>query len=153
MYIAVVLLQTVILPLAFGLGQLAVQGGEPIPVIGSWFLFWGVGTRLLLAGVHQVLKPEYTVQGILGASNADAAHIAQELGFANICMGLAAVVAFARPEWWVVGAIPGGLFLLLAGLRHVAKPGKDREELVATWTDLLVGAVMVVLVVWQLANG
>jgi hypothetical protein len=100
-----------------------------------------------------VLKPEYTVQGILGASNADAAHIAQELGFANVCMGLAAVVAFARPEWWVVGAIPGGLFLLLAGLRHVAKPGKDREELVATWTDLLVGAVMVVLVVWQLANG
>ncbi len=153
MYIAVVLLQTLVLPLVFGIGHLVLQGGEPIPVIGSWFLFWGVGTRLLLAGVHQVQKPEYTVQGILGAANADAAHIAQELGFANICMGLAAVVAFTRPEWWVVGAIPGGLFLLLAGLRHVTKPGKDRDELVATWTDLLVGVAMIVLIAWQLFRG
>ncbi len=103
--------------------------------------------------MHQVLRPEFTVQGILGGANGDAAHIAQELGFANICMGIAAIVAFTRPEWWVVGAIPGGMFLLLAGLRDVAKPGKDREELVATWTDLLVGAAMAVLIAWQLARG
>jgi hypothetical protein len=153
MYVVVVLLQTVILPLAFGVGQLAVQGGEPVPVIGGWFLFWGVGTRLLLAGVHQVLKPDYTAQGILGGSSAETAHVVQELGFANICMGLAAIVAFTRPEWWVVGAIPGGLFLLLAGLRHVAKPGKDRDETVATWTDLLVGIVMAALIAWQMLRG
>ncbi|MFN8517831.1 MAG: DUF6790 family protein [Chloroflexota bacterium] len=152
MYVVVVLLQTLILPLGFGIGELAAQGGDAVPVIGSWFLFWGVGTRLLLAGAHQVLRPEYTAEGIMGTASADATHLAQELGFANLCMGLAAVVAFTRPEWWLVGAIPGGLFLLLAGLRHVAKPGKGREELVATWTDLLVGVAMVVLVGWQLAS-
>jgi len=44
-------------------------------------------------------------------------------------------------------ALVGGGFLGLAGIRHVAKRGMDRKELVATWTDLLVAGVMVVFLV------
>jgi hypothetical protein len=38
----------------------------------------------------------------------------------------------------VLLAVPGAIFLLLAGVRHVFKPGKNAAEQVATWTDLLV---------------
>ncbi|GAB3613147.1 hypothetical protein [Humibacter ginsengisoli] len=39
----------------------------------------------------------------------------------------------------------GAIFLLLAGILHVAKKGKNAEEALATWTDELVGVVVVVV--------
>ncbi len=147
MYVVVVLLQTLILPLACGGLELAIQGGDPVLVVGRWFLFWGVGTRLLLAGIVQVARPSFTARDILGADATGALHIVQELGFANIAMGTVAVIGAFVPDWWAAAAIPGGIFLGQAGLRHVAKPDKGLEERVATWTDLLVAAVMLVFVV------
>lgn len=146
MYIVVVLLQTLILPSVSGIIELAAQGGDPILVFGRWWLFWGVGTRLLLAGVVQIVKPAFTARDILGDAAAGTLHVVQELGFANLAMGLIAVIGAFVPDWYAPAAIPGGLFLAQAGLRHVTKPGKDREEQVATWTDLLDGAVMLVFV-------
>lgn len=149
MYVVIVLLQTVVLPLLFGVIEMVARPGDDIVLVfGKWFLFWGVGTRLVLAGAFQVTHPEFTVRNILGAPDASAAQIAQELGFANLAMGIVAVVATFVPDWWAAAAIPGGLYLGQAGLRHVRKPGKDREEVVATWTDLLVAAAMAVFVVW-----
>ncbi|MBD3753396.1 MAG: hypothetical protein IE935_13505, partial [Micrococcales bacterium] len=58
------------------------------------------------------------------------------------------------PTWGVLLAVPGAIFLLLAGLRHVSKPGKNTAEQVATWTDLLVflgvtaGVVGLAIVGW-----
>ncbi|WP_167102235.1 hypothetical protein [Mycobacterium sp. DL592] len=46
------------------------------------------------------------------------------------------------PGWGLLGTAPGAVYLGLAGLRHVAKRGKGTDELVATWTDLLVCAVV-----------
>lgn len=147
MYVMVVLLQTLILPLASGIVELVGQGGDPVLVIGRWFLFWGVGTRLLLAGIVQVARPSFTARDILGAGESGALHVVQELGFANIAMGVVGVVGAFVTGWWAAAAIPGGIFLGQAGLRHVAKPGKGLEEQVATWTDLLVALAMLVFVV------
>lgn len=146
MYIAVVLLQTLILPLVSGCIELLATGGDPVLVLGRWFLFWGVGTRLVLAGLVQVTRPSFTARDILGADAGNTLLIVQELGFANIAMGALAVIGAFVPAWWIPAAIPGGIFLGQAGLRHVAKRDKGLEERVATWTDLLVAAAMIVFI-------
>ncbi len=148
MYVAVVLLQTLVLPVASGAAELILRGGDPVLALGRWFLFWGVGTRLLLAGAVQVVRPGFTARDILGADAGagGALHIVQELGFANLAMGALAAIGAFVPVWWVPAALPGGAFLGQTGLRHVAKAGKGLEERVATWTDLLVAGAMLAFV-------
>lgn len=51
-----------------------------------------------------------------------------------------------------IAGTAGGVFLLVAGLLHVAKPGKGAKEVLATWTDLVVGAAVVVLAVGTLVH-
>lgn len=144
MYIALVLLQTLILPLVSGGIQLAVAGGNPLVVFGVWWAFWGVGTRLLVAGISQLVNPGRTAQGILGIDDPGAEQVVHELAYANLSLGLAATALALIPPWGILAAAPGALYLGLAGLRHVAKRGKNRDELVATWTDVLVFAVVAV---------
>jgi hypothetical protein len=152
MYIILVLLQTLILPIASGSIQLAVTHGNIIESYGIWFLFWGVGTRLVGAGVSQVIRPGFTVQNILGAPNAGAAQIAQELGFANLAIGASAIAATFVPHWSVPLAIVGGLFLGLAGFRHLPKRHPNAKEAVATWTDLLVFVAMAVFAIYSIVT-
>jgi len=147
MYVTLVLAQTVVLPIASAAIELVVSGGDPILVTGRWFLFWGVGSRLLVAGLSQVVRPAFTAQRILGNAGDGANQVVQELGFSNLVVGLVALIAASLVRDWTVPiAIVGGGFLGLAGLRHVAKPNLERNELVATWTDLLVAVAMVILV-------
>lgn len=144
MYIAVVLLQTLILPLVCGGVQLAMSGGDPLVVSGTWWAFWGVGSRLLVAGISQLVNPSRTAQGILGIEDAGAELVVHELGYANLSMGMVAMASAFCGAWGLLGAAPGAMFLGLAGLRHIAKRGKNRDETVATWTDLLVFVMVVV---------
>jgi hypothetical protein len=136
-YAFIILLQTLILPVVSGGIQLLVSGGNPLLVFGLWWGFWGVGIRLTLAGLSQVMKPDRT-RKILGVDAADANQVVQELGYANLGMGVTALAIPFLPTWGVLLAVPGAIFLLLAGVRHVFKPGKNAAEQVATWTDLLV---------------
>ena len=146
MYIVLVLLQTLALPLASGSIQLAVSGGNPLIVFGLWWAFWGVGTRLAVAAASQLANPGRTARGILGIEDRSAELVVHELAFANLSMGLVALVCPFVSGWGILGAAPGAVYLGLAGLRHVTKAGKNVEETVATWTDLLVcttvGAVL-----------
>ena len=152
MYILLVLAQTVVLPIISGIVELVIAPSDPILVFGRWFLFWGVGTRLLVAGASQVFRPQFTVQNILGAPNDGAAQIAQELGFANLTFGVLGILGTFIPGWAVPAAIAGGLFLGLAGFRHLPKKHPNVKESVATWTDLLIFAVMATFVVWSLTH-
>ena len=83
------------------------------------------------------MKPDRT-RKILEIDATDANQVVQELGYANLGMGLTALAIPFLPSWGVLLAVPGALFLLLAGVRHIAKPGKKLAEQVATWTDLVV---------------
>jgi hypothetical protein len=142
MYVLLVLLQTAILPLVSTVIHLTVAGGNPLVVAGIWWAFWGVGTRLTVAGISQLVNPGRTAQGILGIDDAGAEQVVHELGFANLSMGAIALVAPFVPGWGILGAVGGAIYLGLAGFRHVAKRGKSRDENVATWTDLLVFVVV-----------
>lgn len=147
MYIALVLAQTVVLPLLSGVVHLAVAGGDPLLVFGMWWAFWGVGTRLLVAGISQLTNPARTTTGILGMQDGSANLVVHELGFANLSFGVVATLVSLFPAWGILGALPGALYLGLAGFRHIATKRKGREENVATWTDLLVFVVVVAAVI------
>ncbi|MBN9175825.1 MAG: hypothetical protein J0I43_00425 [Microbacterium sp.] len=146
-YFIIVIAQTVVLPLVSGTWQLLAAGGDPILVFGAWWVFWGVGTRLLLAGVVQTAGKGQTSH-ILGSAESSVAEtqLTRELGTANIGMGLAGLLALV-PGWALPAGLAGGVFLLLAGLMHVAKKGKNAQETLATWTDLVVGVVVVILAI------
>lgn len=151
-YFIVVLLQTVVLPIVSGVIELAVVGGDPVLVFGKWFVFWGVGTRLFLAGIVQVSGRASTAQ-ILGATATTGAErqLTAELGTANLAMGYAGLFALV-PGWALPVGLAGGLFLLIAGLMHVAKKDKNAKETLATWTDLVVGLAVAVLAVYTLVR-
>jgi len=146
-YVILVIAQTVALPIISGIVELAVAGGDPVLVFGKWWVFWGVGTRLLVAGIAQVSGKGPTTE-ILGAAapTVPEKQLVRELGMANIGMGLAGLLALV-PGWALPAGLAGGLFLLIAGVMHVPKRGKNAQEALATWTDLVVGLVVVVLAV------
>lgn len=131
----------------------AAPGSDPLAVTGKWFLFWGAGVRLFTAGLSQITRPQFTAENILGEKVTGANLIVQELGFANVGFGLAAIIGAWLPGWAVPVAVGPAVFLLLAGIRHIVKPNKNTKELVATLTDLLVGVVLAVFVVWSLVAG
>ena len=149
-YFVGVLAQTVVLPIVSGSVELATVGGNPIEVFGRWWAFWGVGTRLLVAGVVQLVRPETTAE-ILGSAKATPAElqVARELSTANVGMGLAGLFAL-NPVWAAPAATAGGVFLLVAGLTRLGKRDKNPQEVLATWTDLLVGLVVVGFVGYSL---
>jgi hypothetical protein len=152
MYLVLVLALMVVAPVGSVIAELLVGGGNVDLALtaGKWFTFWGVGVRLFIAGLSQTLRPEFTAQNILGGkSDASANLVVQELGFANLAFGLVGVLTLPIPGWLVPGALAGGLFLGLAGIRHIAKPHKNTKEVVATLTDLLVAAVTLGFVLYS----
>lgn len=64
-------------------------------------------------------------------------------------MGAAGLFALV-PGWALPAGLAGGVFLLLAGLMHVTKKGKNAKESLATWTERIVGLAVVVLAVYTL---
>ncbi|MBS1905184.1 MAG: hypothetical protein JST33_01185 [Actinobacteria bacterium] len=146
-YFILVIGQTVVLPVVCGLIELLTAGGDPVLVFGKWWAFWGVGTRLLVAGLAQVSGKGPTA-AILGsaAPSVQEVQLTRELGTANIGMGFAGLLALV-PGWALPAGLAGGVFLLIAGILHIPKKGKNPQETVATWTDLIVGVVILVLAV------
>ncbi|MET0735927.1 MAG: hypothetical protein ABWY55_09865 [Microbacterium sp.] len=154
MYFAFVLLTTVVAPLVSGLIAGIATGWEdgPLHVFGLWWVFWGIGVRLLIAGISQISRPSFTSKEILHIDAPEAAQIVQELGFMNLSIGLAAVISLLVPSWAPAIGLAGGGFLLLAGIRHIGKKGKNAKEWTAAATDLIVGVVGVAFAIGALAG-
>lgn len=144
-YFMIVIAQTIVLPIVCGVIELLVVGGDPVLVLGKWWVFWGVGSRLLVAGVAQVSGrgPTTAILGAL-APSVQEKQLTRELGTANIGMGLAGLLALV-PGWALPAGLAGGVFLLIAGVMHLSKKNKNPQEALATWTDLVVGLVVVVV--------
>jgi hypothetical protein len=151
-YFILVIAQTIVLPIASAITELATIGGDPVLVFGKWWVFWGVGTRLLVAGIAQVSGKGPTA-AILGstAPTVQETQLTRELGIANVGMGVAGLLALVS-DWALPAGLAGGVFLLIAGIMHVPKKGKNAKEALATWTDLIVGIAVVVLAVYSLVR-
>ena len=118
--------------------------GALIDLIGTWFVFWAVGVRLFTAGLRQIVKPGLTSEGILGIKGHAAWQLVRELGFANVSIGLVAIVSLWVTAWQPAAMLAGGLFLLLAGAEHIPKKQRNLEENIALVSDLAIGVLMVV---------
>jgi hypothetical protein len=73
--------------------------------------------------------------------------LVRELGFANLSMGLAGILALWKPEWRPAVALIGGTFLLLDGLQHILSKKRNFEENIAMYSDLAIAALMCIYLV------
>ncbi|MFM9924498.1 DUF6790 family protein [Variovorax sp. H27-G14] len=145
MYYAVVLLFMFVLPIASITGDWAVALAPfGAALVLKWYVFWAVGWRLFLAGTRQILQPEYTARQILGHKGDESIVLVRELGFANVSIGLVALISLASPSWRIPAAVAGGLFYLLAGANHMRQRHRNRLENVAMASDLIAGVVLFV---------
>jgi len=123
------------------------------PVIetsAKWFIFWGVGIRLLTAGLTQTLNPGFTASILEITDNCFVA--IKEIGFANISMGLLAVISLFVPSWRKAGGFCGGLYLGIAGLLHVGRisEGINQKETIAMVSDLFIFTIVVLYLIYSL---
>ena len=151
MYLVMVLGLTVVAPIVSVIVELVVTGsGDVVLLAGKWFTFWGVGVRLFTAGISQTIRPDFTSRSILGGGTDRGANLlVQELGFANLAIGLVGILSLPLGGWLVPAALAGGLFLGLAGIRHIAKSNKNTKEWIATVSDLVVAVVALGFVIYS----
>jgi hypothetical protein len=111
-------------------------GADLILLVGKWFVFWGVGVRLFIAGVRQVAQPRFTAENIFQVKDLGAPAIVREVGFANLAMGTLGLLTLVEPSFLVSAAIVGGLYYGLAGAGHTVRGDKNASEWTALVTDL-----------------
>ena len=139
MYYLVVLLTTLVLPVAsIAVDAHRTGGTELTLLIGKWFVFWGIGVRLFIAGLSQLTRPAFTAREILGIEAGNAGPLVAELGTANVGLGLIGIISLWRTGWTTPAALAGGLFLAVAGCVHARAESRTRKETVAMVTDLVV---------------
>jgi hypothetical protein len=147
MYIAVVALTMLILPL----GSIAIDhgvhpGSSAVELVGRWFVFWGVGVRLVLAGMRQFFQPSFTAKEIFHTTSGEVPPIVRELGVANFSAGVVAMLSLVRPSFVLPAAISAAIFYGVAGARHFVERDRSRNETIAMGSDLFMALVLVVFV-------
>lgn len=144
MYIAIVMLTMLVLPVA-SIGAEAVlhpSGAARMLLVGKWFVFWGVGVRLSMAGLRQFFQPAFTAREILHMQSDEALLLVRELGVANFGTGLVGLLSLAAPSFVLPVAISAGVFYGVAGVRHVLQHGRSRNETIAMVSDLGIAIVL-----------
>jgi hypothetical protein len=144
MYFIFVALFLVVLPAASILLEALLSNGAPdlIALIGKWFVFWGVGVRLFIAGIRQIAQPQFTAESIFQIKDRGALAIVREVGFANLSMGALGLLTLAKPNFLVAAAIVGGLYYGFAGAGHIFSRDKSALEWTALVSDLLMFALL-----------
>jgi hypothetical protein len=152
MYFATVVLLLLVFPTTSVVIE-AARAQHPASLMfmtGKWFVFWGVGIRLFLAGVRQVMQPRFTAEEIFRIRGAEAFAIVRELGFANLSMGTLGVGSLFQMGWIVPAAMVGGLYYGLAGLGHIGQKEKNAKEYIAMVSDGFIFLLLSVFLISQL---
>ncbi len=149
MYYIVVILLTVVLPIASAVVERVVYGStDPwMIVMGAWMVFWAGGVRLFIAGVRQVVQPRFTSEEIFGIKSDEPLPIVQELGFANLAMSVLSLLTIADKGLLLGAALVGGLYYGFAGVRHMTHGEPNARRFTAMVTDLLVFVMLAAFVV------
>ncbi|KAA0700100.1 hypothetical protein DTW90_10530 [Neorhizobium sp. P12A] len=142
MYLGMIVLLMVILPIGSIAAEMVIHGGSLIVLAGKWLVFWAVGIRLILAGCRQTINPAFTAQKIFEIKDPAALVIVQELGFANLSIGLLGILSIFERGWVVPAAVVGGLFYGLAGFKHLLKGDRNKIENIAMISDLFIFLVL-----------
>ena len=121
-------------------------------LIGKWFVFWAVGIRLFTAGLRQAVNPRFTAEKILGITGSEPLIFVQELGFANLSMGVLGLCSILNGAWTLPAAIVGGLFIGLAGMRHTLSKERNLLENGAMISNLIIFVILLTYVIWALLH-
>jgi hypothetical protein len=143
-YIFSIIFLFVILPIISICLDLSYYAGNTpqIIIVAKWFTFWGVGVRLSIAGLRQIVQPAFTLKEIFRIDSTEAALIVQELGFGNLAMGSAGILSLFLPALMVPAALTGGIYYGLAGVRHIFSRDKSTLEHFATWSDIYICVIL-----------
>jgi hypothetical protein len=152
MYLAIIVLLMLVLPAASVLADYA-HSPDPVmlmALVGKWFVFWGVGIRLGLAGLRQFFQPRFTAVEIFGITGDEALPLIRELGIANFALGVVGVASLAAPSFVLPSAIAAAIFYGVAGFRHLARKAMNRNENIAMVSDFFAFVVLAafILSVW-----
>ena len=108
-----------------------------------------MGVRLLLAGLMQTLRPQFTAERIFDVKAPAALGMVREIGFGNIAMGTIGALSLWLGGWLLPAAVAGGLYYGLAGLGHVVRGGGNPMERVAMVSDFFIFAMLALFVSWR----
>ena len=153
MYLAVVVLTQFALPIGSTLVAHFLHPDAPLVwLVGRWFVFWGVGVRLALAGVRQTIQPAFTAREIFHMSGEEALPLVRELGVANLAAGAVGLLSLVALSFVLPAAIYAAIFYGAAGLAHVWRRDRSANESVAMASDLFVFVVLAAFVVAEAAG-
>jgi hypothetical protein len=124
----------------------AAGGANAMLLVGKWFVFWGVGVRLFIAGARQVVQPQLTAVEIFEVKDRAVLPIVREVGFGNLAMGALGLACLSRSDFIIPAAIVGGLYYGLAGVGHVVRGDKSLNGWTALISDLIFFVLLAVLV-------
>jgi|HigsolmetaAR202D_1030399.scaffolds.fasta_scaffold01076_3 hypothetical protein len=144
MQLFVILLFMLILPIVSIAQDLLSGTAQPMASIGTWFVYWGVGWRLVAAGVFQLFRPSFTARNIFEIEDPNAHKLVYEIGFGNLAIGITAIASLYFPEWIPAAALAGAIFYLLAGVQHVRNHPTTAPEIAAMVSDLGIAAILIV---------
>ncbi len=149
----IVALTMFVLPLGSIGVEFAAQRSELLWLVGKWFVFWGVGVRLLVAGARQYLQPAFTSRDLLGIDSPEVYLVARELGGANIAWGVLGMASLAAPSFVLPCAIGGSIFYLVAGIEHIKSKPRGRNENIAMTSDIFIAVVLAAFTLGALGSG
>lgn len=142
MHLLAILLLMFVLPVIC-IAQDMTSGSPLIPSIGKWFVYWGVGWRLVVAGLWQLFRPSFTARDIFGITDPAAEKLVMEIGFGNLAIGITAVASLHFPQWLPAAALAGAIFYTLAGLQHVRNRPAAGPEVTAMLSDLVIAVILI----------
>jgi hypothetical protein len=119
-------------------------------LIGKWFVFWAIGIRLFIAGLRQSINPEFIASEIFQFKSNESFAVIRELGFANISLGLIGIISLFIPQWRLVSAFSGVLYLGIAGIQHIIKKPISFNEKIAMISDLLIFIIIIYYIINEL---
>ncbi len=142
-YPLVVILTMFILPAGSALWEaMSLAQPDPLLLVGKWFVFWGVGVRLSLAGLRQYTRPAFTSRDILGIESPDVFVLVRELGAANIASGVVGLASLAMPTFILPSALAAGIFYAFAGIEHGKSKHRGVNETIAMVSDIFIAVVL-----------
>jgi hypothetical protein len=146
MYSGIVIALLFVFPILSASAEVALRHTPvSVEVLLRWFVFWGVGVRLLSAGISQIMRPRYTAETILGLQRGDAQFVVRELGFSNTALGVVDCLSLGFTNWISAAAVAGAIFYAFAGVNHKLQGKHTVKETVAMFTDLGFAIVIAVL--------
>lgn len=112
-----------------------------------WFVFSGVGLRLLSAGLKQATNPSFTANKIFNVNDEKSFPIVREVGLANISFGIIGVLSFFFPVFRLAASVSGSLYFGLAGSLHFFSKKRCNGEVFAMISDYFIFFVLVTLTI------